>query len=145
MVHHQFAQEAPSWAVSEDPNLISDPARCGASIVQRSKAIAVLAATTEAGTNVLPLKFVVSCGKQQALEDKQPVIRVVENEWGASLYAQAATALPTRRSMSATLWTSAMPGFGVSSGSGFAGAGRVYIARLFILSSFLSRRQPEGH
>jgi GxxExxY protein len=39
----------------------------------------------------------------------------------------------------------AVPGFGVSSDSGFAGAGKVHIARPFILSSFLSRRQPEGH
>jgi GxxExxY protein len=39
----------------------------------------------------------------------------------------------------------AMPDFGVSSGRGFAGAGRVHPARPFILSSFLSRRQPEGH
>jgi hypothetical protein len=30
----------------------------------------------------------------------------------------------------------AMPGFGVSSGRGFAGAGRVHPARPFILSSF---------
>jgi hypothetical protein len=35
--------------------------------------------------------------------------------------------------------------FGVSSGRGFAGAGRVHPARPFILSSFLSRRKSEGH
>jgi GxxExxY protein len=33
----------------------------------------------------------------------------------------------------------------VSGGSGFAGAGRVHTACSFVLSSFLSRRQPEGH
>jgi hypothetical protein len=42
--------------------------------------------------------------------------------------------------MSATHHTKAIPGFGASSESGFAGAGRVHIARPFILFSFLSRR-----
>jgi GxxExxY protein len=47
--------------------------------------------------------------------------------------------------MSATHHTKAVPGFGALGESGFTGAGRVHIARPFILSSFLSRRQKEGH
>jgi GxxExxY protein len=37
-----------------------------------------------------------------------------------------------------------MVGFGVSSGSGFAGTGRVHLARLFILSSFLITEAAGG-
>jgi hypothetical protein len=69
------------------------------------------------------------------------VIRVGENERPPSLYAQAATTLPVDISDAPY----AMVGFGAASGSGFAGAGRVHPARPFILSSFQSRRKPEGH
>ena len=76
-----------------------------------------------------------------------------DNQWSASLklsgvaplYARPVTALPTRRSMSATHRTNAMPGFGASSESSLTGTGRVHIARPFILPAFSSRRQPEGH
>jgi hypothetical protein len=54
----------------------------------------------------------------------------------ASLYAQAATAMLVY----VTDATYAMLGFGASSGSGFAGAGKVHTAWPFILSSFLSLR-----
>jgi hypothetical protein len=72
------------------------------------------------------------------------MIRVVENERGGVIVCATSCSVadePDNVSDAAY----AMLGFGVSSGRGFAGAGRVHPARSFILSAFLSRRQPEGH
>jgi hypothetical protein len=65
------------------------------------------------------------------------VIRVVENERGGLIACPTSYSVadePVNVSDAAY----AMLGFGASSGSGFAGAGRVHIARPFILSLFVT-------
>jgi hypothetical protein len=63
------------------------------------------------------------------------VIRVVENERGGVIVCPTSYSVADEP-VNVSDATNAMLGFGASSKSGFAGAGRVHPARLFILSSF---------
>jgi hypothetical protein len=73
---------------------------------------------------------------------KSVVVRVVEIERCGAVVCPTGYGVAEAPFNSATHRTSAMPGFGASSESGFTRTGRVHIARPFILPSFSPLRQP---